>query len=317
MKKNEIMNRISGTVGRAGLQLKKYSPEILITVGVVGTVASAVMACKATLKVNEILDESQKNLDRVHVATETGVTESGATYSLEDSKKDTAIVCVQTGVKLAKLYAPSVALGALSIGCILSSNNILRKRYISAAAAYAAVDKSFKDYRSHVVERFGEEVDKQLKYNLKACEVEETVTDDMGNEKKVKKTIQVADIGECSDYARFFDEVNSTFWTKDPDYNLMFIRAQQQYANDLLRSRHHLFLNEVYDMLGMDRTKAGQIVGWVYNPDNQIGDDYVDFGLNDIFKVNGRVVDNEAFLKGYERSVLLDFNVAGNVLDMI
>lgn len=313
MSNTAIMTKVTGTVSKVGFKFKKYSPEILIVAGVIGTVASAVMACKATTKVSEILDETKDNVSKIHdCAADQGLVESGQ-YTPEDAKKDLAIVYVQTGVKLAKLYAPSVALGVLSIGSILASNNILRKRNVALAAAYATVDKSFKEYRNRVIERFGKEIDRELKYNIKAQKIEETVVDEeTGKEKKVKKTIEVVDPNHMySEYARFFDD-GCKGWEKDSEYNLMFLRAQQQYANDLLRSRGHLFLNEVYDMLGIERTKAGQVVGWVYDPENPVGDNYVDFGMYDINKPKAR-----DFVNGYERVILLDFNVDGNIWDLM
>lgn len=317
MKNNELMNKLTRMASRTGLKLKKHSPEILLFTGIATGIAAGVTACRATLKVNEVLEEHNRNIAMIHDCMgDQGLQESGK-YTEEDGKKDLTIQYAHTGVELVKLYGPSIALGVFSIGCILSSNNILKKRYISMASAYMAVDEAFKNYRGGVIERFGEQVDKELRYNIKAEQIEETVKDDLGNEQKVKKTERVAHINGMSEYARIFDETNSTDWTKDPDYNLMFIRAQQQYANDLLRARGHLFLNEVFDMLGMDRTSAGQIVGWIYNPDNQIGDDYVDFGLYETHIVNGKKIDNDAFLKGFERSVILDFNVAGPVYQLI
>jgi hypothetical protein len=156
MNKTDIMNQVTRTFSKVGFELKKHSPEILVVAGVVGTVASTVMACKATLKVNEVLDEPKETIEKIHTAVETGETEAGLPYNVEDSKKDLAIVYVQTGVKLAKLYAPAIGIGVLSIACILKSNNILQKRNVALAAAYTAVDKSFKEYRNRVVERFGE-----------------------------------------------------------------------------------------------------------------------------------------------------------------
>lgn len=111
-----------------------------------------------------------------------------------------------------------------------------------------------------------------------------------------------------SQYARFFDE-GSPAWSKDSEYNLMFLKQQQQYANDLLKKRGHIFLNEIYDMLGIPRTKAGAVVGWVYDENNPIGDNYVSFGITDERNAN--------FVNGYEKSVLLDFNVDGNIWDKI
>jgi len=310
MKKTELMTTVSSSFNKMGFQLKKHSPEILVVAGVVGVVASAVMACKATTKVSEILEKTKEDINSIHDCANN---ESMANeYTSEDAKKDLAIVYVQTGIKLAKLYAPAVALGVLSLGSILASNNILRKRNVALAAAYATVDKGFKEYRNRVVERFGEEVDRELRHNIKAKKIEKIVIGEDGKEKKVKETIQVAENPNTySDYARFFDD-GCTGWEKDSEYNLMFLRAQQQYANDKLRANGHLFLNEIYDMLGIPRTKAGQVVGWVYDAKNPIGDNYVDFGIYDIHRETVR-----NFVNGYERTILLDFNVDGNILDLM
>lgn len=307
----KIPNSVTRSFHKFGLQLKKHSPEILVTVGVVGTVVSAVMACKATLKVNEIVDQTKVDIEKIHTATETGITEAGMEYSVEDSKKDLAIVYVQTGVKFIKLYGPSLLLGALSISAILASNNIHRKRNLALAAAYATVDSGFKEYRGRVVDRFGKDLDKELRYNIKAKEVEETVVDDEGKETVVKKTVHVAEPNFGSVYARFFDE-SCPAWEKNAEDNLYFLMCQQSQANDILQARGHLFLNEVYDMLGMQRSVAGQSVGWVYDPNNQIGDNYVDFGIHDVTKER-----NRAFVNGYERCILLDFNVDGDILSLL
>ena len=305
MKNSNLMTTVSSTFNKAAFQIKKHSPEILIVAGVVGTVASAVMACKATTKVSTILEQSKEDIDTIHACV---VDENlPEPYTEEDSKKDLAIVYVQTGVKLAKLYAPSVALGVLSMGAILTSNNILRKRNVALAAAYATVDKGFKEYRNRVVERFGDEVDRELRYNLKAKKIEEIVVDEeTGKEKKVKKTVNVVDADGYSMYARFFD-VGNPNWEKDSDYNFMFLKSQQSYWNDKLRIKKRVFLNEVYESLGIEPSKEGQIVGWTYDGN---GDNYIDFG---IYEYHREVVRD--FIDGHERTILLDFNVDGNVWD--
>lgn len=308
------------TVNKIGFKLKKHSPEILVVAGVVGTVVSAVMACKATTKASDILEKAREDIDTIHkcAANEKFAEE----YTPEDVKKDLALVYIQTGVKLAKLYAPAVVLGALSISSILVSNNILRKRNIALAAAYATVDKSFKQYRNRVVERFGEEIDRELRYGIKAKKIEKTVVDEDGKEKKVKETVNVVEKDSLSDYTFFFDE-SSPYWEKDGSYNRMFLLAQQQYANDKLRANGYLFLNDVLDSLGIPRTKAGQIVGWIYDPDNPNGDNYVDFGIYETYRrdeksfVKDEVMGKKVGKEEYERVVLLDFNVDGNILDLI
>ena len=310
MNKNELVQKMSRSFYKVGFQLKKHSPEILVTAGVIGGVASGVMACKATLKINEPLDEHKDTVERIHKAGETGVTEAGLEYSEEDEKKDLTIAYIQTGVKLVKLYAPSIIIGGLSISAIFAGNNILRKRNIALAAAYATVDKGFKEYRSRVVERFGEELDKELRYNIKAKEFEEVVVDEKGKEKVKKETVSVAN-PLPSDYAKFFDD-GCNGWTKNAEDNLLFLRKQERFANELLKARGYLFLNEVYEMLGIPMTKAGQCVGWIYDEKNPIGDNYVDFGI-----FNANKEKNRDFVNGYERTILLDFNVDGNILDMI
>lgn len=299
--KTEIMKSVSGVANKTVMKLKKHSPEILVVAGVVGAVASAVIACKATTKVSRITEEAKDSIDTIHESAENGVTPAGEPYSVEDSKKDLTLVYVQTGIKYAKLYAPAVILGTLSVTSILASNNILRKRNVALGAAYAAIDKSFKEYRGRVIERFGEQVDQELKYNLKAKKFDEVEVDpETGKEKKVKKTVTVADPNLQSDYAVYFDQKSRNYET-NMDYNRMFLKAQQQYANDKLQTRGHIFLNEVLDDLDLPRSPAGQIVGWTKDgPDG-----YVNFRILE--------VERETEDGRHEPALLLDFNVEGNI----
>lgn len=298
--KTDIMKSVNGVTSKAVMKLKKHSPEILVVAGITGTVVSAVLACKATTKVAEILDETKGTLDTIHDGMDTGAI-NGQEYTTEDGKKDTVVVYAQTGMKLAKLYGPAIILGTLSITSILASNNILRKRNVALGAAYAAIDKSFKEYRGRVIERFGEQVDTELKYGIKAKKFEEIEVDpETGKEKKVKKTVMVADPNLQSDYAVYFDSKSRNYET-NPDYNRMFLKAQQAFANDKLQTRGHLFLNEVLDDLDLPRTPAGQIVGWTKDgPDG-----YVNFRIVE--------VERETEDGRHEPALLLDFNVEGNI----
>lgn len=311
--KTELVEKLSRTLHRTGFKIKKHSPEILMAAGVVGVVTSGVMACKATTKLSGILESAKDDIDAIHEAIEHPET-LPEEYTPEDGKKDLTIVYVQTGVKLVKLYAPAVALGALSIAGILGSHNILRKRNIALAAAYTAIDTGFKEYRGRVVERFGKELDRELRYNIRAKEIEEVTYDDNGQEVKTKKVVQVSEINQYSDFARCFDAFNTDAWENDAEYNLMFLRNQQNYANDRLRTEGFLFLNDVYEMLGIPKTAAGQQVGWIYDPENpnHKGDNFVDFGIYDISKEA-----NRNFVNGYEKCVWIDPNVDGYILDKI
>lgn len=311
MNKTEIISNLTRTFNRTGLKIKKHSPEILLTAGTVGVVVSGVMACKATLKVNEILDESKQQINTIHsVAADPNMTEK---YTAEDSKKDLAIVYTQTAVKMIKLYGPSVGLGVVSLGCMIGSNRILSKRNVALAAAYTAVDKSFKEYRGRVIERFGKQLDKELRYNIKAKEIEEVSKDENGNEVVKKEVVDVIedDPNNYSPYSIVFDDGNEG-WDPDPERTKFFLIQQQNWANERLKAKGHLFLNEVYDMLGARRTKAGAQVGWVYDEKNVVGDNYVDFGIFDTRRSKAR-----DFVNGYEKVIVLDFNVDGYILDLI
>ena len=313
MKTNGIVSKLSGAFHKAGFGVRRHGPEILVAVGIVGTVVSAVMACKATTKLSGILNDAEESLEKIRKAS--GDETLKEQYSEEDAKKDRAIVRIQTGVKIAKLYAPSVAVGVLSVTCVLASHDILRKRNVALAAAYTAVDKGFKEYRSRVVERFGERVDKELRHNIKAEEVTETVTDDKtGEPKEVKKAVDTVDGKYApSEYARIF-EACSACRDKNHDYNMSFVRSQQQFANDRLKAKGYIFLNDVYDSLGIPRTKAGQIVGWIYDPKNPVGDNFVDFGIREVYQRDDPCPLDE---NEWERVILLDFNVDGPILDKI
>lgn len=302
MKKNELMTKVSGSVHKIGFELKKHSPEIFIAVGVVGTVASAVMACKATTKLNDILEESKEQIDAIHEAPQKE--ELKDKYDEDMMRKDLALVYFQTGVKVAKLYAPAVILGTLSITSIVASNNILRKRNVALAAAYATVDKGFKEYRERVVERYGEQVDYELTHNIKTKEITETVVDEKGKEKQVKKTVEVADPNVTNDYIKYFTRSNP-YWDDTPDYVELFLRSQQNYANDRLKVDKVLTLNDVYDSLGFQKTKAGMVVGWVFDENNEDGDNFIEFNVRKVYILNEYGEEELAYA--------IDFNVDGNI----
>ena len=306
--KQEIINKATRLLSSTQYQVKKHSPEILMVAGIAGTIVGTVLACKATTKVSEIIEEKNKNIEDVHTCLEDNTKE----YTEEDSKKDLTIIYAQTGVKLFKLYAPAIGVMVLSFASIIAGHKVLKKRNIAIAAAYAAIDKGFKQYRKNVIEEFGEGVDQQMRFGLKSKEIKKKDKDG----KTVKETEYYIDpdtnpLDNISEYARFFDAASSNF-AKDPEYNMMFLRRQQDYANEMLKSRGHLFLNEVYDLLDIPRSKAGQVVGWVYDKNgNTKGDNYVDFGLyrND--------QGTRRFVNGLEYNILLDFNVDGVIYDII
>lgn len=279
-------------------KVKAHSPEILIGVGIVGVVGTVVLACKATLKAQDILDERADSMAKIdQVMDETDSSE----YSEEDIKKDRAIVNIKTGVKLAKEYAPAFALGVLSMACIVSSHHILSTRNAALVAAYNVVSDEFKSYRREVVKEYGEEKDKEIRLRTRVDDAaeQEAPFEAAGEHEKSKRNV--------GRYTRFFDE-SSREYVRNADYNKAFLLAQQNSANNQLKAYGMLFLNDVYKMLGFDPTPEGSVVGWVYTKENE---QFVDFGIYE------GDPDSRRFVNGNDPVCLLDFNVQGVVFDML
>lgn len=307
MKMNAVMANVSRFAAKAKFKLGKHSPEILMVVGAVGAVTSTVMACKATLKVNDILAAHDATVATIHDVQEGKVQiKAGEEYTEEDVKKDLTTTYVQTGLKIAKLYAPAVILGTLSIGCMFGSNHILQKRNAALTAAYVTLDKAFADYKGRVTERFGDRVQSELEHGIKAVEVENKIVNEDGTEETIKSYMDEVD-GAHSPYDLIFDEMIDE-WQPDAQYNKWHLAQVEDAASRRLRTQGYLFLNDVYRMIGrynsgtMIVKPEGQIVGWLYDPNNENLHNCVKLGLD---KMQG------------DRNVVLHFNVDGPIIDKI
>lgn len=310
MNKVEWLTKVNTKITKLKLQGRKYSPEILLALGIAGVVTGTVLACVATTKVPEIKAKKEEELADMHKELD-GNDADEVDANLPELKKQTTSIYFKTGAKYALLYAPSVVVTGLSVSCLVASNVILRRRLISASAAYALMAQSFKDYRGRVAERYGEEIEKEIRYNIKQKEITTTTTDAKGKEKTKTEKIKVMDPNGLSDFAKVWDDGNIG-WSKDPQTNLIFLKGQQYAANQRLKKQGYLFMNDVYEMLGFPKTKEGQMAGWIYDEKNPIGDNFVDFGIYDITKEK-----NRDFVNGYERSIILDFNIDGDILDFM
>lgn len=293
-----LSNVLTSKVGRQILTVQKHSPALMFGAGVVGVVGTVVLACRATLRVEEILESHEKTAYQI-ADTSDNFSEQ---YTENDRRRDMMVLYARTAGQLTKLYGPSLALGIASIGALTGAHLVLNRRNVALTAAYAAVERGFAEYRKRVTDELGVDKDKEFRYGLEDKDVlEETETG------HVVTTIKGLTGKPLSIYAVYFDE-SSVSWSRNPGYNQLFLQCQQNYANNLLHSRGHVFLNDVYDMLGLPRTKAGAVVGWVQG----YGDDFVDFGV-----FEGDTYMGMEFVNGHERSVLLDFNVAGVIYDKI
>jgi hypothetical protein len=298
-----IPNAVSSRFGRQLLHVQKASPQIMFAAGVVGVIGAGVLACRATLQLSDVLETHEKR------ALDAGMlfnNPDNTVYAEKQYKRDLTIIKTHQIRDIAKLYVLPVALTMVSIGLLTGSHIVLNRRNASITAAYAAVTEAYDRYRERVRDELGAEQDDKFRYGTET--VEETVMKKDGSGTKVVKHERVDSTG-VSQYARFFDNTRE-MWRAESEYNKIFLLAQQNYANDMLVSRGHLFLNEVYDMLGFEHSSAGAVVGWVVGN----GDGHVDFGLFDDKTGTGAVRD---FVNGREGSILLDFNVDGVVYNLI
>ena len=289
---------------KAQLTVRKHSPEILMVAGVIGTVAGAVMACKETLELEDVLDECKQ--EKMELEEQYAMCEQ---YSEDALKKDQVKLTIKQVAKIVKLYAPSVIMEATSIGVIFASNDIMRKRNASMAAAYATLNSMYKRYRQNVIESYGEEVDKDMRFGVKHEKV--TEIDEDGN--KVKIDARIVDLDNTalaiSDYSRFFQMGCKGFDASSGRYNLLYLKGIQAMFNNKLIADGYVMLNDVYRELGFDTIPEGWSIGWVYDEANPIGDNYIDFGLYEARNKNQRAVND------WEPVILMDFNVDGNLYE--
>lgn len=293
----------SAATSKAGVTLlkgRKHSPAILFVAGVIGFGATVVLASKATLQLEDLLDENERKQAEAHDLHEINKLDD-IKQADKEYKKDVAALKIRFVKDVAVLYAPAVGVGILSVGALTGSHVILNRRYTSVVAAYATLDRSFREYRGRVVEEYGVEADKKF--------VNGTVTREITSEDGKQITTVEGSAGR-SPYAKLFAKNTSFDWSPQPDYNLHFLRAQQQIANDILNSKGYIFLNDVYKSLGLELTPAGQSVGW-FKKNPRGGDDFVDFGIFD----NPNAFND--FMAGNEGAIWLDFNVNGPVWDLI
>ena len=316
---SKFMDNIKGFISSTSWKIQKHSPEICLAVGIVTTIAGVVVACRATIKAKEVIEDHKKQMEVIHNCEESGKThnEQGeiVEYTHEDAKKDSFSTLIKTGIKIGKLYLLSLILIGLSIFCQIKGYKTLSERLAMASAAYAALAAKFKDYRARVRDKFGEDEEKAIYHNIRAKDIEMTKTDEDGNAVTEKQTVFIAD---DDDYTALWsqyneDGVKNLNWSPSVDRNLFWLRSEQAYLNSQLQLRkgRPVTLNEVRSRLGLPLTMKGQAVGWTYEPNNpnHKGDNYIDFGLEKLYMAyrNGEEMPGEA-------SLILEFNCDGEIL---
>jgi hypothetical protein len=293
---SEITNKITRSVSRAGLKIAKQSPHLMFGAGLVAVVGGAVLAARATLKAEPIVDQLNHDLEQIQEMRATSV-KLDTRYATTEYKRDVMVMLGRHGKDLGKTYGPALLVGGSGIALLIASHTTLARRNKALALTLTAVSQAYAGYRNRVREHVGRDKELELFTNARPVEVE---TEDGRIELQMESSPN-----DFSIYAVCFDE-QSRLWSKGHGVNYMSVVGVQRYMNQRLASHGHVFLNEVYDALGLPRTTPGSVVGWLWNSD---GDNYIDFGINTPM--------NMAFVDGYERSCWLDFNVDGEIYQSI
>jgi hypothetical protein len=306
---NELKELAIRNGSRALLVGKKYAPEILLGVGLIGSVVAAVLAAKASMKLKDVVIEHEMKIDDITDAYL--VAQKAAPLTPEGERQHAVKLTreyINYGLDLTKLYGPAISLGVFSTFSILASNGIMKNRQVALIGAYKLMEEGFNAYRRRVTEELGSDADDKFRYGYETEEVKSTVIGPDGKKEKIKETLirYPLDASGISIYAKLFDEYN-VHWKPQPETNRFFLKAMQNYANDMLHARGHVFLNEVYESLGIPHSREGSIVGWIANSER--GDRYIDFGLGNKCA--------ERFAAGLDPNVMLDFNVDGVIWNLI
>lgn len=304
-----IGNAIRKTSKKGMLSLKKHSPEILMAVGVAGTVAGTVVACKATTKLEPIINEFEEKREEIKAVVED---ENGEELPNENRNKELAIAYAETGVEVIKTYAPAAIIMTLSLSSILASCSILRKRNLALMTAYATLNKTFGDYRERVANKYGNDAEEEIRYGIEKRKITEEIIDENGKKKNIKKEVEVSTVDANNSTIFEFSKDTTTHFDSVMDYNRQFLSARQSLANDMLVANGYLFLNEVLDLLDIDRTADGFMLGWIYDPNNnEVGDNEVLFRAKESFKEVEDIEGNPVLVP----IINLDFNYDGVISD--
>lgn len=277
-----LVNRLGDAATRFGhkaaFKIKKASPELLLVGGIVCIVGGTVLACKATKKASDILDEGH---DEVEVMREAIDDPEGNLVKVDEKevKKGIAKSKLRTLGRVAGAYAPAVALGSAGIAMIFTSHGIMRKRNGALLASYNALDAMFKTYRARVLEEEdGKERDRRYLLGNDISEISE----DQMNEFDLVRRVNEDAGGMLSQYPEWygmhtvrFDANTSAAFSMHPFSNLNRIRSTESVMTSRLHEKGYVSLNEVLHELHMDPVPWGQLVGRIWMPGEEDDNEFV------------------------------------------
>lgn len=312
---SEFKENVTRFFGNAVFALKQHSPEILLVAGIGGAIVGTVMACRATLKVNDILDDAKQEIDEIHNREIVYVDDTNVTAVSTNTQQELTKAYVKTGWRLVKLYAGPVILMTASLASIVGSTDIYKQRSLNAASAFMAISESMKDMEKRIEEKYGPEEARALKYGIEEKTVQEEITDENGEIKtveKVEKTIN----SKYNPYVRIFKE-GCKGWDSDPDMTLSYLKCTRETFSKLLRAHGHIMLNDVLAELGFPTTREGQSLGWYFDPKNpkyqgKRVEELISFGIENVGDGG-----ESNFASGKCPFLILEFDCDGDIVDKV
>lgn len=253
---------ISSVSSRMSFTLNQNAPSICLAVGIGGVVAAGIIACVQTLKVPAMIEDVQEQEQKLKETADKTVEVVDGDIVDEDEKEtaladDIRKMRLTTGVAIAKLYIPAIIIATCGFCLIVHSHYQMAARNVALYGAYLALQKEFDEYRENVKERFGEDVDKQLRFNVNPDKIREQLE----GEADTPSTALI------EARTRFlFDENNSDLYQKNMEYNIHLISIAEHNLNHLLRANGHIFVNEALAELHLPLIQSGQDNGWIYDP---------------------------------------------------
>ena len=205
-----------------GYFLKRNMPTILSIGAAVGVVVSNILTNKASIRATLKVDEVEK-------------------------KKHRELTFIEEIKVVAPIYAPSIVVGAATIGCIFGSNFLNKKQLAALAGAMSILQANFKRYREEVVREVGEEKEEEI---WKAVKEPATKTISEQESKFVDTTGLTFFIDSLTDEG---------FYTDKSTVESAILKLNRKLA---LSPNQTVTLNAFRHDLELHPTNFGNIVGW-------------------------------------------------------
>ncbi len=278
--------------------VSKRSPEILCATAVIGSLVAIGTAIKATIDIQDEwkectdeIDNIKANFDReeetYNIETETEIVEYEGEDALAIYRKDLAKAHGRRALVVAKHYAIPAVLEVITVGSMIGSNKISRKRNARLSSALCVSQAAYESLKKNLVDSVGQEEADLIEMGLKKEQVTKTVKDENGKKKKVTEDIikAIDEDGHITNpwVIKITPDMHG-IWSRDWRYTVEILEIKERYWDETCVRRapedRGLFYNEIIADLNLpdEFKQAGQLYGWKYNKYDD-KPDHVDFGI--------------------------------------